>query len=254
MMNDDLLLSRRVLDQIARENIQPKSRMYFFLEALKTWFLVLISIFIGGHSLGILIYFASHLDFALLPLFLKTDEKVLLLFSVLVWFVGLVLGSVFGYRRYRKTKKGYRIESFNLILLVIVGVFGVGLLSYKTEATVYFEQKLHKYLPVYQPWESLKIRVWSRPEEGLLAGSILKIVDEKNIEMRDFKGEVWRLDLSQSLIRKRVSLEEGVLVKVIGELKQNDFLVKEVRPWMGRRGKGRCFYQQNKVDCLKNNY
>lgn len=244
-------LAEKILKDITEGSIRPRERSYFIKKRILTWMKVFLACFLGGHSLGILIYFFSDFDFNLLPLFLKTPEKKYLLLAIVIWFVFFIGGAIATYHQYRKTNRGYKTENLKLIFFILIGVVLIGNLSYKGEFSKFFDEKFSEHIPYYQSWESVKLSLWSRPESGFLAGRISEISNGKVVSITDLSGKKRTIDSGKAMVRNRVVLVKGVLIKLLGKLEGEVFIVKEVRPWKGR---GRCRNAPDKEKCLRSSH
>ena len=78
------------------------------------------------------------------------------------------------------------------------------------------------------------------PAQGLLAGTIIKVVSEQKVEIKDLQGNNWIIDIADTIWRGRLKPAEGLKIKILGKMKgQRSFVANEIRPWKGRRGQGR---------------
>ena len=73
------------------------------------------------------------------------------------------------------------------------------------------------------------------PEEGYLSGTITR-VDKNSFQLTDFNDHTWTVDYQDANIPPVIILEEGEMVKLIGEVTAKDlFQAQEIRPWGGVR-------------------
>jgi hypothetical protein len=234
-MNRDKSIADSVMSKIENEKITPIRRSVFLLRRIMQWIWVLLTVFVGGHSLGILIYFMVEFDFRLLKIFLKTPEKLWIILSVTVWFLLLAFGVVWCWIGYRKTKNGYKTENITLVVAIGIATASIGFISYKSEVSTYMDQMFGKFLPAYQSWEYIKINLWSQPEKGFLAGKVDAIeTDKMTLKLKDITGKVWQVNFDGAFIRHRVPFEKDAFIKLIGRAFGSEFLATEIRPWNGR--------------------
>lgn len=244
--------AKKILDKIKVDDIKPRSSIYFLIQRLVTWASLFLFILVAGHSLGLLIYFLSDFDFALVPLFFQTPKKLLLLSLMTFWLVISFVGGVFAFLKYRKTIRGYRLESHRLAVGILICILFIGWVSYKTEASAILEQSFNEFLPIYQPWESIKISIWSQPNKGFISGTIEKKLSEGKIEIRDFTGNIWSVDISRALLRGQVQLRIKNIIKIIGSVdRDHQFQAREVRPWHPlHTHANRCRKAEDKEACI----
>jgi hypothetical protein len=246
------------LNKIKKENIKPIPKIVWIFQEVIKWLLVLIFIFIAGHSLGVIFYILLDFNFYLLPLYLQSSEKTLIVFGLILWIVLTILGLIFSIIIYRKSKRGYKISSFYLFSFVFFVVLLIGFMSYKKD----FSKQLSSYLGAHFPesfydWEEQKLLFWQNPEAGYLVGKIMR-VESKSLSFKDVTGKYWKLENTNSLsfLSPRVEIKPFTFIKVIGrKLSENVFHAEEIRPWRGRKfDKKRC---KNKIgtekdECIRN--
>lgn len=245
-------LSEKVLEQITKEGIKPISKRLLVAKQGFVWLFLLLGIFISGHSIGVLIYFFLDFDFKLLSLYLRSNEKAILIYGISVWMVLFFVGMFVFAKVYRRTKKGYRTEARKLFSIAIVLALFIGWTSYRIDIAPTLDQQFSEHLPFYQSWESLKIKTWSQPALGLLFGK-LQQREEGELLIIDATGGVWKVDISHALHRKQAKLIVNEYLKFIG--KQTDvgvFVAEEIRPWPGKKARhGRCLNADDMEACIK---
>ena len=78
------------------------------------------------------------------------------------------------------------------------------------------------------------------PENGLLAGKIIRIGSDQRIELEDLKGNIWNIQITDAIWRGRMSPSKNLIIKIIGQATgDNQFVAKEIRPWKGKRHRGK---------------
>jgi ATP-dependent 26S proteasome regulatory subunit len=91
----------------------------------------------------------------------------------------------------------------------------------------------------YRKLQERKQKVWMSPAQGLLAGTITKVVSEQKVEIKDLQGNNWVIDIADTIWRGRLRPAEGLKIKILGHMKEQDrFIANEIRPWKGRRDQG----------------
>jgi hypothetical protein len=225
--------SEKLLDKIASQEVPQKSRKEFVLRNIFFWSLFVLSILIGGISFSVILFAFGQTEFDLIAHI--THSKIefflgLLPFFWIVTSVVLFLVSIFGIRH---TKTGYRYSSYLIfgssILLSII----LGTSIYYTGGAERIERIFAENVPLYKGLEEKRIALWSMPEEGFLSGVIIEKGDVIKIE--DWDGKLWDIDISDAIVRGRVSLEVDEKIKIIGQIIGDDsFTAKEVRPWDGQ--------------------
>jgi len=150
------------------------------------------------------------------------------------WILVAIIFLILAYFIFEKTKKAYRRPQWQVALMLMVGglVIGVGL--FKIGWANRIDKNLEKNFPYYRQIVPMKLEVWNNPNEGYLAGVIVKINGANNWEIEDFDGKRWTIFGDNILIRGRALIEIGQEIKIIGELRGNSsFEAEEIRPWSG---------------------
>ena len=70
MKDGNKSLADKIMKEIEDEQIKPQGKEYFIKKQIFLWLTVAFSAFIGGHSLGVLIYFLTDFEFSLISIFL----------------------------------------------------------------------------------------------------------------------------------------------------------------------------------------
>ncbi len=228
-------ISKKVLEKIEEENIRPYPKQYFILKRSVVWILFAISVLLGSISNGLIIYYLEHAEWELFPHFRHNPLTFLLMIVPLVWVVFFSGFAFLIYFYFRRTKKGYRYSTFlvisaSLILSLLGGIFfqQIGLVK-KVDA--YFA----KTVSFYRGVQDRKIDIWTSPERGLLAGKIIEILPDAKLRLKDFKGHIWEIDISQTIWRGRLRPQKNLEIKLLGHLiGKSRFKADEIRRWMGR--------------------
>jgi uncharacterized protein YdeI (BOF family) len=77
------------------------------------------------------------------------------------------------------------------------------------------------------------------PEQGLLAGKIVKIISEQKMQIEDLQGNIWAVDIGDTVWKGRLVPLRNLRIKIIGEMKgKSQFSADEIRPWKKGRGQG----------------
>jgi len=125
-------------------------------------------------------------------------------------------------------------------------------MSYRSEFSQWLDHEMGMYIPRYEPWESIKLKVWSDPEAGLLAGTIEEVNSLESLSLVDFSGKRWQVDVSSARVRPLVKVSKGTIIKLIGSASESEFVAEEIRPWRGLRSHHRpCLNSINKQECIR---
>lgn len=225
-----------VLEKIEKENIKPKSKEYFIV---KNWFFIslsLLSFFLACAGTILNILFLSRLDFDIVITF-PMFQIVRIVYPTVFWLsIAIGLGIV-TYIFFKNTQKGYQVERKYMyigipLLVALLVVFGF-LLENRVNLTSNWVSN-----PILRDISDPRYQLWNSSEEGRLAGTIDEVKNEEII-VTDIEDKEWNVDVSESFVAKRVELEEGGQVKIVGtKTSENTFKAERIMPWgQGKMGR-----------------
>lgn len=225
-------ISDKILNKIKKDKIKPLPSWQFRLRDSGQWIGFGLIVLLMALALGLLWYFWSEgpwLHGSRFGVGLFFGRMPLLLLSVIIIGGGLALLD------FRNTKKGYRYPLIKITagLLLFAVLFG-WFLNYFGAS-----QRMDRYFsasPFYQNREVYMRGMWQRPNEGLLAGEIIKVYDKDNFNLLDFDQKIWAVEASQARWRHNLRPEKGLRVKLIGNIDGKNFIAQEVRPWVASAG------------------
>lgn len=232
-------ISKNVIKQIKKEKLKPYPKKYFILKKSVTWTLFGLSILLGIIASSVVIFQIKHTDWDLYHLLNYTLLSYVILILPYFWFAFLFFFLVVAYYYFRRTERGYRINTTIIILSsILLSIIG-GLLLYQTGFSESLESVFQEKIPIYRMINYGRHRMWMSPQKGLLAGEIVKLASSQEIKVKDLQGNVWKIDISNTLWRGKLRPEIGLKIKLIGnKTGDNKFIASEIRPLFGR-GYGR---------------
>ncbi len=234
-------LSKKILEKIEQEQIRPYPKQYFWFKRSVIWGLFALSVLFGALSSGLVIYHLGHTEWDLYPHFNQHFWQFVLSSIPYLWLVFLVAFSLLIYHYFRQTERGYRYRASLVIFASIALSLLGGVVLNEMQVPQGLDSYLEKTVPFYKGLHKRRMEMWVSPQNGLLAGTVEKIESDGQLRLKDFKGNVWEVDVSQALWRGRIDRQQGVRIKIIGKMvNDSSFRAQEIRPWMGRgKGQGR---------------
>ena len=224
----------KFIEKIKREDIKPKPKWQFNLKSILIWLVYFGFVLVGSASFSVILFAIQQTDFTLLSHTGHSNLELFLSILPFIWIIFLVvfiLGSIYAIYN---SNKGYKFTfskliGFNVGLSILLGsLFFIGGGAGWLENTFAINSSFYKSI------QNRKEKVWQNPEKGNIAGTILK-VDDTTIELKDFVGNIWQIDIDTAFIPPSVFLEEGEMVKVVGKkVSKNIFNAKDVFPWGGK--------------------
>lgn len=215
-MKKKISISKRALENIKTKDIAPIPAWYFTVKKVSIWSVILVGVLLV--ALGLSIFWFGIFDQIVTP---HTWLIVVLVFFVL---------SIYEFSR---TKKGYRYERWQVVLvLIVIGLLG-SVTMYKLGVAGKVDRKMGVDIPYYRRIVPMKLATWNRPEVGYLSGIVVSNSSDLPFELEDFSGKQWVI-VGEPIIRGRVKLDSGEEVKIVGKmLNKNEFEAEEIRPWSG---------------------
>lgn len=216
-MKKNQSISQKALEVINRQGIRPIPAWEF---VAKYWLL-----WLGlGLTVLLLVLAFSVSWFGLAGDIITPYFWLLLTFSLLV----------LSYFLFIHTKKAYRVQKWQVIILITLLGLTAGGLLHKIGLAGQLDRRLESNLSFYRHLVPMKMSVWTNPASGYLSGEIIDLTDSSNFLLRDFNRRVWAISGRAPLIRGRVQMVVGQQIKLIGtQTGPTTFEVEEIRPWNG---------------------
>ena len=236
-MND---ISKNVLKEIRERKLRPYPRWHFLFRRSVIWTIFFISILLGSLSAGIVIFRIKNAEWDLYQYLNDNVTAFLLLIIPYFWLLFLAGFSFLAYNYFRRTERGYRFRTFGVVICgVVISIIG-GILLFSTGLPEYTESAFYNKVPFYRALQEHKQRVWVAPDEGLLAGKIVKVISDQAVLLEDLTGNTWSVDISGAIWRGNLSPREDIKIKVIGKRdEERRYVAKEIRPWDGKKRQGK---------------
>ena len=235
--------SKKIIEKIKKENIRQKPKWHFVVPNILIWLGFVILVFVGAAAFSVVLLSIQQTDFNLISHMSHSRVELFLGLLPFFWIV-IVLIFLFGALIiFKKSKKGYKFGWPRLLGLSTAASMLLGTLFFIGGGSGWLENTFAEKVSYYESLHEKKQKIWMKPEEGFLSGTIEK-VDGDRLELIDFNNKKWDIDYGDAFIAPPVLLNKGEQVKLIGEITgANTFQVKEMRPWQGRnhqkKGKGR---------------
>jgi hypothetical protein len=230
MDNQDI--SQIALERIKESGIKPISKNIFNLKRVIFWSFVGAALIVGIVSFSVTLSLLFNNDW---DLYNKFGFNFIFKTLPYFWFICLMIFALLCEFYYRKTLLGYRhrvvtIVGIYIILTIIFGsvlhFFGMGEI---------IEKSFSENIPAYRNVIFDKNEFWAHPEEGLIYGKIISINNDF-IKIVDYNNVIWTLSIDNTSIGKRVRIEEGEIIKIIGYIDNSGiFVAEQIRPWVGHK-------------------
>lgn len=225
--------SKKLLDKIKEEGIQPTPKWRFTLRNTMIWLAFAISALIGAMAFSVILFSIQQTDFQLVSHLSHSGRELLLGLLPFFWLAALLLFLIAAMFSMKKMRKGYkygwgRLVGFSAAISIVLGtLFFIG------GGAQWLESSFAEQVPVYESLQEKKMKVWMQPEAGLIAGEIESVQGDSLI-LKDFRGKNWSVFYGGAWVAPPVLLEQGEEIKLRGSMKgSNGFVAEDIRPWRG---------------------
>ncbi len=220
-------ISRKVLDAIESHNMKPKPKWYFILQEGSVWVLGLVTTFFGALAVSITLFVIAVAPVKFQPATHDSLLKFWLEFVPLIWLM-LFVSFIFATDYFlRKTKRGYKYSFVVLTISSVTLSVLLGYLGFIVGLGEIIDKGIGSRIPFHTPTQDMILKTWSQPSKGLLVG---KISNNESV-LETHEGEVINLDTSQIPEMQRDLIMDGMHVSIIGTTTpQNIFFVCMIIP------------------------
>jgi len=231
-----------ILEEIEKRAIVPIPRWRFLLKWGAFWLLATVALLVGGISLATSNSLLFNHDFLVdhyySTLFFRDHPIIgnIILSIPYAWLSLLALGTLIAFYSVRHTKKGYQYSGKGFLagFLFISIVLGIGFNAAMIGeyASDYFEEHFQGYHELVDYSEGQ----WSDPARGFLGGRVIEYIQSSHsIVLKDFKGGVWHVDISQAKKSSQTSFVPGRYLKIHGHQSgANIFSAQTIHDWYER--------------------
>lgn len=228
--------SKSIIDKIKEKNIKQKPKWHFIIGNVLVWLLFITCVLIGAISFSIILFSVQQLDFDLISHMSHSRLELFLGLLPFFWIIGLIIFLIAAIFAFQKSERGYKFTWFRLLGFTTALSILTGTLFFISGGSQGLEKAFASKVNYYESIQQKKKKIWMKPEEGFLSGTIEKIVGD-TIHLLDFNNNKWKVNYSNAFIAQRLTLEEGEQIKLVGNMiQENSFNANEVRPWGGMMG------------------
>jgi hypothetical protein len=239
-MND---FSKETLEKIKKDKLHPRPRWYFLTRNYFFWLLFVLTTLLGGIAFGMILFITTNLDWDIYQYLGLSLPKAIMISLPYLWIALMIFFLFVTYYNFIHTRKGYRYRFIFIFLISLLVSVLLGICFYHYGWTETVERQLRTRIPGYQRMVYTSEKQWMQPEKGLLSGTIIEInPDKSSLQLRDYHGKEWIININNAMIRGNISLEENMELRIIGQkVAENVFTATEIRTRMRgyQQGKGR---------------
>ncbi len=225
--------SKKILEKIKSENIQPIPRWKFVLKNGSLWTTFAIAVIFGALAFSIVLFSIQQSEFDLLSHMSHSRLEFFLGLLPFFWIISLVTFLILAIFSIQHSKKGYKFTVSRLVGISTALSILIGTLFFIAGGAEKLENAFAVNVEIYESIQEKRIKTWMNPEAGFLSGTITGI-KENSFQITDFDKKSWTVVYDDVFISSRVLLEPGELVKLVGKITDKQtFQAEEIRPWGG---------------------
>ncbi len=225
-------LKKKIINKIQEEKLKPKNKWRFQLREFLIWFcfgalIALTALFFSG-----VIFNISQIDWGLRSRLGFSRPGFFLINMPYLWLIAVISLVVLAYYFFRHTDKGYRYT----LPLILVAVFLLSILfgflmHYSIRTGKFLEDSAVRHSPFYK--KTSQRMMWLNPEKGLIVGEVVSSYKNDLFKLEDLRGKVWEVNCGNCLILAPFDLREGVKIKIIGKILEDEkFKAEEIQPFL----------------------
>ncbi|MCB9291486.1 MAG: hypothetical protein H6560_29565 [Lewinellaceae bacterium] len=235
--------SEKLLQKIIEEQSEPAPRWHFAVKNKLLWLAFGLAVVLGALAFSVILFAIQQTDFNITSHLSHSGLELFLGLLPFFWIIMLVAFLLIAMYSVQYSRRGYKFTLAKLVGYSAALSILLGTLFFIGGGAQRLEQAFALNVSIYESIQEKKVRIWSMPEEGYLAGEIVE-TGLGTFRLKDFQGKEWTVSYQDAFIPPVVLLERGEKVKLVGEIAGKDeFAASEVRPWGGvgsrmRRGGG----------------
>lgn len=210
-------LKTAIVDRIAKENIAPRSKAYWFLLDVSVWGLWALAVLCGSLAVAVLLFASLQMSFELHEVTHNSVSEFIFEWLPLIWIAVLLLMSGLAYFNMRHTKRGYKYSLSIIVLSSISASIIGGFIFHYVGVGYYVDTYLGRSMPMYHSQETFVMKKWQQPESGRLVGRFVENVEPTSLlNFEDINGQVWRINVQELKPMDMQLARSGEKVRVIG--------------------------------------
>ncbi|MDD2680952.1 MAG: hypothetical protein PHE20_02485 [Patescibacteria group bacterium] len=226
-------LDQKVIEKIKKESMAPKPRWHFLLKEGVIWLFGALSLFVGAAAVAMMIYLSKNSDLMMHAELGHSFVGYLFLSLPYFWLLFLALFLWVLFYNIKHSKRGYHYSVYLIVLAAVLASVIVGFAFSFLGVGQDIDDVLARQAPLYDSVFNPHVGMWSRAEEGRLAGLVISRPDESHFILLDRDSGEWYVaqitdadkDIDNNLIVVGQPLR--VMGEVIGD---HEFRAKKIFP------------------------
>lgn len=229
----DRNIENEVLETIREHNIKPTPRWEFTLKDSAIWISGILCILIGAMATSVLISYARIDDWRIVLESARHPAMMILKGLPYFWILCLIGFLGIAYVNIRNTKRGYILSLGAFAAIGIGASLILGVILYDAGFGNIIERAIIKSArPPMMFLMHPRMMMWSDPDRGMLAGTVLDIRDAQTFSLQDAEGRMWMVRTDQNV---STFIKPRVMIRSIGQrIGESEFFAVRISPWPDR--------------------
>lgn len=211
-------LKHAVFERIERENVCPRSRLFFQSRECVVWTLWLVTVLVGALAIAVSLFVVVHRRYALYEA--THDNFLTFLVAVLpyLWVGTFLIMITFAVYNLRHTKRGYRYPLWVVAGSSVVLSFAGGSFLQFLGLGAAIDREFGERMVTYPSQQRMELALWQAPAEGRLVGAMRGPVGvaTSTVWFTDSVGARWQVDISDFYPGDHEVLSTRERVRLIG--------------------------------------
>jgi len=218
----------KLLGKIKKDKLEPRPRWQFLLKSYTLYIAGVLALLIGALAVAVMIYLFNFNDWHLYRQAKIGFGEFFLLTLPYFWLLFLALFVFIVYYNLKHTKRGYRYPGILLIGALIILSIILGTVFYSWGFGEKIDTILGKSAPFYGHVFNPQIDFWSQPEEGRLAGLIIRLNETGDFVLLDRELKEWSVSVD-SEINHDIALALKQPLRLLGKrIGDSEFLANQI--------------------------
>lgn len=224
--------AEEVVKTIKEKKITPKSKWNFLLKEYFVWFMGFISMVVGALSFAVIFFIVRTNDWDYYDQISGSMLKFVLMTLPYLWLLLLLAFGVLVYYYIRHTKKGYKFQALNIILIIFSSSIIFGGVLYAAGIGKAIDNVMYTKAPkYYEEIGNRRYKMWKDLERGMIAGQIITVNSNELFSIMDLNEKAWQVIADNAILAPRIEIAVGEKVRMIGEpISDLEFIAKVIGP------------------------
>ena len=215
-------LSKKILETIKKENIKPRSKLYFWVKNILHLMATVIATLFSAFFISTAFFLISN-QITIRPKGFVIFFAVGLIFIVITFFLA--------YKQFILIKKIYKYNTHYVLVAFLSLVCALGFVFAQFRTYAYIDTMISEKIP-YLSVHDYMHKQWSQPELGMLAGEVVGVSDNGYILLQGFDNTIYTIDPVFLEDEERLLFINHLRVKLIGYEEEDFFYPHSIYPWL----------------------